>query len=176
MHEPGHCRASGCRPWGWCPSGRVPLPDRAGLAEPPSGALIFLGIFRSKMLFNYEKAKDGRRRGSQAAVIGQLFPQRVPEQLQPPGLAASRGSTLGPRPGTIPARSLCWSQRSCHEPPCTGPVGAGDGPGVLTAASTPVPFSPPDPTAELHPPRQGLTGAGVPWAPAPRRQWLFLAE
>lgn len=43
-------------------------------AESLSGALISLGIFRSKVLFNCEKVKGGHGRGSQAAAIGQLLP------------------------------------------------------------------------------------------------------
>lgn len=135
-------------------------PSQAGLAESPSGALISLGIFRSKVLYNCEKAKGSLGRGSQAAAIGQLLPQMVPAWLQLLGLTASRGSALGPHLGTIPAGSLCWSQSSCHDPLRTGPVGAGDDPGVLTATSTPVPFSPPGLMAELCLPRQGLVGAG----------------
>lgn len=112
------------------------------------------------MLYNCEKAKGSLGRGSQAAAIGQLLPQMVPAWLQLLGLTASRGSALGPHLGTIPAGSLCWSQSSCHDPLRTGPVGAGDDPGVLTATSTPVPFSPPGLMAELCLPRQGLVGAG----------------
>lgn len=91
VHMPGHRRAPGCCPHSWCPSGRTPLPDRAGLVEFPSGAFISLCIFRSKMLFNCEKAKGSRGRGSQAAVIGQLLPQTVPL-----GPAASGGQRQAP--------------------------------------------------------------------------------
>lgn len=171
---PGHCVALGC-----CHRANVPLESWPGQV---ATSCPHLSIFRSKMLFSCEKENGGGGRGSWAAAIGQLLPQAVPVQLQPRGPDASR-SHHWDHPNPIPLGASAdfkdhtmslptWGQQAQgwpRDPQCRVPP----------SHPAPHPIQCPQTPAELCTPLwrlRGLAGASVPWAPAPRRQQLFLAQ